>query len=137
MFPRLLILHLQSHTFHVFFFFFCFCFFYVNGISLFCSLFCFVFFSLNSDSLGHFPAGSRLGQREAEGLWEPWKRKRERECVRVLGVERTPHRSLCTVGGKPGREAPFISSQRTVVSVFRLELCEAETTPACLLLYTL
>lgn len=64
------------------------------------------------------------------------KEERERECVRVLGVERTPHRSLCTVGGKPGREAPFISSQRTVVSVFRLELYGAETTPACSLLYT-
>ena len=74
----------------------------------------FFFFSLNSDSLGHFPGGSRLGQREAEGLQEPWQRKGERECVwRVGGI---PHKSLHTVGGKPGRAASILGSQRTVAS---------------------
>lgn len=43
-------------------------------------------------------------------------------CVCVcVGVERSPHRSLGTIGGKPGREAPIISAQRTVVSVSRFK----------------
>lgn len=61
---------------------------------------------------------------------------RDRERVRVhahvcvLRIGSSPHRSLHTVDGEPGREAPVISSQRTVVFVPRLELPEEGATAA-------
>lgn len=48
----------------------------------------------------------------------------------VLRVGSSPHRSLHTEDGEPGREAPVIGSQRTVVFVSRLEPPEEGTTAA-------
>ena len=77
------------------------------------ALFFFLSFHLTVIALDIFQEDPGWARERQKGCKSPGK-ERERECVlRVRGI---PLKSLYTVGGKPGREASILSSQRTVVS---------------------
>lgn len=85
-------------------------FFLFTQMESYCSAIC--FFHLTVIALAIFQQDPGWNRERQKGCESPEKER----CVCVLGVAgRSPHRSLHTVGEKPGREAPIISSQRTVV----------------------
>lgn len=73
----------------------------------------FLSFHLTVIALDIFQEDPGWAKERQKGCESPGK-ERERECV--LQVGGIPLKSLHTVGGKPGREASILSSQRTVVS---------------------